>query len=82
MMMKMVATCLLGIEGIVADDLKAMDAQNVCAENGSRMGITNQNPGSLINRSFQGLFMPIWCEITFQQKSLQRLIFAKAFSNC
>ena len=34
MMMKMVATCLLGIEGIVADDLKAMDAQNVCAENG------------------------------------------------
>ena len=31
MMMKMVATCLLGIEGIVADDLKAMDAQNVGA---------------------------------------------------
>ena len=34
MMMKMVATCLLGIEGLVADDLKFMDAQNVCAENG------------------------------------------------
>ena len=34
MMMKMVATCLLGIEGLVADDLKSMDAQNVCAENG------------------------------------------------
>lgn len=34
MMMKMVATCLLGIEGLVAEDLKSMDAQNVCAENG------------------------------------------------
>ena len=34
MMMKMVATCLLGIEGLVADDLKSMDAQNVCAQNG------------------------------------------------
>lgn len=34
MMMNMVATCLLGVEGIVADDLRSMDAQNVSAENG------------------------------------------------
>ena len=33
MMMKMVATCLLGIEGLVADELKQMDAQNVSAQN-------------------------------------------------
>ena len=34
MMMKMVAPCLLGLEGLVADELRAMDAQCVCAENG------------------------------------------------
>lgn len=30
----MVATCLLGIEGLVADELKYMGAENVAAENG------------------------------------------------
>lgn len=34
MYMKMLATCLLGVEGLVADELKQMDAQNVTAENG------------------------------------------------
>lgn len=34
MMMKMVAPCLLGLEGLVADELRAMDAQCVSAENG------------------------------------------------
>lgn len=31
---KLVATCLLGLEGMVAQELKMMGAQNVCAENG------------------------------------------------
>jgi 23S rRNA G2445 N2-methylase RlmL len=30
----MVATCLLGLEGLVADELKFMGAENVAAENG------------------------------------------------
>ncbi len=34
MYMTMVATCLLGIEGLVADELKNMDAHNVNAHNG------------------------------------------------
>ena len=34
MMMKMVAPCLFGLEGAVADELKMMDAQNVSAQNG------------------------------------------------
>lgn len=34
MHMQMLATCLLGVEGLVADELKNMDAQNVSAENG------------------------------------------------
>lgn len=34
MHLQMVAPCLLGLEGLVADDLKNMEAQNVCAENG------------------------------------------------
>lgn len=34
MYMKMVATCLLGVEGPVADELKNMEAQNVRAANG------------------------------------------------
>ena len=32
--MMMAATCLLGVEGLVADELKQMEAQNVVAENG------------------------------------------------
>ena len=34
MMMKMVAPCLFGLEGAVADELKMRDAQNVSAQNG------------------------------------------------
>lgn len=34
MNMQMVATCLLGIEGLVSDELKQMGAENVSAENG------------------------------------------------
>lgn len=34
MRLLMVATCLLGVEGLVADELKNMDAENVVAENG------------------------------------------------
>lgn len=34
MYIQMVAPCLLGLEGLVSDDLKNMEAQNVCAENG------------------------------------------------
>ena len=34
MQMMMAATCLLGVEGLVADELKQMGAQNVVAENG------------------------------------------------
>lgn len=34
MYLKMVAPCLLGLEGLVADELKLMDAQNVSAQNG------------------------------------------------
>lgn len=34
MQMLMMAPCLLGLEGLVADELKMMDAQNVSAENG------------------------------------------------
>ena len=34
MMMKMVAPCLFGLEGAVADELKSMEAQNVMAQNG------------------------------------------------
>lgn len=34
MNMQMVATCLLGVEGLVADELKQMGAENVTAENG------------------------------------------------
>ena len=34
MYLQMVAPCLLGLEGLVSDELKQMDAQNVCAENG------------------------------------------------
>ncbi len=34
MQMKFSATCLLGIEGLIADELRRMDAQNVSAQNG------------------------------------------------
>ncbi len=34
MYLQMVAPCLLGLEGLVSDDLKRMDAENVSAENG------------------------------------------------
>ncbi len=34
MYMQMVAPCLLGLEGLVSDELKRMDAQKVTAENG------------------------------------------------
>ena len=34
MNMQMVATCLLGVEGLVADELRNMNAENVSAQNG------------------------------------------------
>ena len=34
MMMKMAATCLFGLEGFAAEELRLMDAENVTAENG------------------------------------------------
>lgn len=34
MYLQMVAPCLLGLEGLVSDDLKQMEAENVSAENG------------------------------------------------
>ena len=34
MMIKFCVPCLLGLEGLIADELREMEAQNVCAENG------------------------------------------------
>lgn len=34
MYLKMVAPCLLGLEGLVSDELKHMEAENVSAQNG------------------------------------------------
>ena len=34
MNMQTVATCLLGVEGLVADELRNMNAENVSAQNG------------------------------------------------
>lgn len=43
MYFKMVAPCLLGLEALVADELKAMQAQNVTAQNGKVFFEGNEN---------------------------------------
>ena len=43
MHLQMVAPCLLGLEGLVADDLKFMEAENVSAENGRVFFEGNEN---------------------------------------
>lgn len=43
MYLQMVAPCLLGLEGLVADELKFMEAQNVSAENGRVFFEGNEN---------------------------------------
>ena len=65
MMMNMVATCLLGVEGIVADDLRSMDAQNVSAENGrvffdgDETILARANIWSRMERSFFTIFLQV-----------------------
>lgn len=46
---------------------------------GIRVGVTNQSPESLINRAFQGLFMPMWYRNYFSTKVIIIVNFCENF---